>query len=96
MVDASFTENEVGYCIDCRSCELVCSFHHSESFCPAVASVSICRDFSTGVVVRRVYREDRDGHLACDGCQGEPERLCEKVCSVDAVRRLFEARQTGA
>jgi Fe-S-cluster-containing hydrogenase component 2 len=79
-------------CVFCRSCELACSYHHLGVFQPGRASVQMQRDSDTGLIARRRLLEPEDEHLACDECEREDERMCEKYCSRPTVRAVFGAR----
>ena len=66
-------------CHGCRTCELVCSFHHEGIFSSELGSI-------------RVYRENKNGNVkwfidsTCDFCKGEDEPLCVKYCLFNALR----------
>ncbi|PIE64869.1 MAG: hypothetical protein CSA26_05930 [Desulfobacterales bacterium] len=62
-----------GKCYCCKTCQLICSYHHTGSFWPAKSSID-------------VYRNPQDGYLrwsvdnSCDNCAGEEDFLCAKHC----------------
>jgi Fe-S-cluster-containing hydrogenase component 2 len=59
-------------CTNCRTCELVCSFHHFGKFNPTLSAVAVI-DFAEDVV---------SVPLMCLQCD---DPACEKVCSVGAI-----------
>lgn len=70
---------DTDYCDGCRTCELVCSFHHKGAFCPSVSSIKILEADKQGFIVS--LAEKREGQrLACDHCAALDEPLCLKYC----------------
>ena len=67
-------------CTGCRTCELVCSFHHENEFVPAKSRIHIIKWEETGL----------DIPIVCQQCDIP---VCENVCPVKAIRRDNE---TGA
>lgn len=63
-------------CLGCRTCEIACSYHHRQIFSRKIASIEVLRWESEGKFGIRLFREDKDGHMACDGCN-----FCLKYCS---------------
>ena len=70
--------NEV-LCTTCRTCQLVCSFHHVKRFQPDKASISIHRDNRTGSISWAVDE-------TCDLCRNEKASLCISNCPFGALR----------
>lgn len=64
-------------CVGCRTCELVCSFGHTEQFNPCLSAVTVV-DYEEAVVSIPVMC------LQCD------EAPCMKVCPVGAITRNAE------
>ncbi len=66
-------------CGGCRTCEIACSFHHTEEYNPSVSSIRILeKDHEAGFLV--LLLEDATDGFACDKCQGLDEPWCLKVC----------------
>jgi Fe-S-cluster-containing dehydrogenase component len=65
-------------CYGCRTCELVCSLHHTGAFQPERSSVHVTRQPRSGTVRWRVDR-------TCDHCRDESQPLCVKYCAYDAL-----------
>mgnify|MGYP000851224426 FL=1 len=61
-------------CVACRTCELMCSFEHTEQFNPRLSAVTVM-DYESAVVSIPVM---------CLQCE---EACCEKVCPVNAISR---------
>lgn len=66
-------------CYGCKTCQLVCSWHHEKAFWPEKSSI-------------RQYRNSLNGYhcwsidSSCDGCQGEEEPQCLKYCVYGAIQ----------
>jgi Fe-S-cluster-containing hydrogenase component 2 len=68
-------------CGACRTCEIMCSYHHTSTFKPAVSSIKILEK-KRGLGYSVLLIEDYDGQSKpCDGCKGEREPLCIEVCT---------------
>lgn len=65
-------------CYGCKTCELVCSFHHNKKFQPAKSSISVERDNINGI-----WKWTLNDN--CDNCEKEEEPLCVKFCFYDAI-----------
>jgi anaerobic carbon-monoxide dehydrogenase iron sulfur subunit len=72
---------ETQNCLGCRTCELVCSYHHNGIFSPSISSIKIVNKPSEQAFAIEIYREAANGHFACDGCKGLEEPLCVKYCN---------------
>ncbi len=67
-------------CGGCRTCEVMCSFHHLGIFRPIVSSIKIIdKENEPGFSVRLVEKNDTI-NFACDGCKGLDIPLCLEVC----------------
>lgn len=67
-------------CGGCRTCEIVCSFHHVSAFSPAVSSIRIIENETGGFDV--VLMDESDGtRRACDLCVGLDCPLCVRYCA---------------
>lgn len=67
-------------CGGCRTCEMVCSFHHTGDYNPSLSSIRILeRDNGAGFLVL-LLEEKSAGGFACDQCRGLDRPLCLQVC----------------
>jgi Fe-S-cluster-containing hydrogenase component 2 len=66
-------------CHGCRTCELMCSFHHRRAIYPEFSSIRILRDNATGNISWTLGR-------TCDECKGEVQRFCERYCLYKAIK----------
>lgn len=81
---------ESDICGGCRSCELACSYHHTNRFQPSISSIEIINrpnKFTHDVVL---YNEDAEGHLACNKCKGMEMPLCVLFCSRNFRDKLMK------
>ena len=65
-------------CYGCKTCELICSYHHKKVFQPSISSISVERDHINGIWSWSL-------NDSCDKCQGEEQPLCVKFCFYDAI-----------
>jgi len=68
-------------CYACKTCQLVCSFHHTKAFWPDQSSISVYRNPLDGTIKWRM-------NATCDKCMGEEEPLCVKYCIYGALQIL--------
>jgi len=67
-------------CGGCRTCEMVCSFHHTGEYNPSVSSMRILeKESGAGYFVELIEATGPEG-FACDLCRGLARPLCVKVC----------------
>lgn len=71
--------NSSASCTACRTCQLMCSFHHVGRFQPEEASITIQRNNRTGNLVWTL-------DSSCDLCAGESGLLCIAYCQYGALR----------
>jgi len=68
-------------CCGCRSCEMVCSFHHLGVFQPSASSIEINEQDGGKMCSVTIHKTRLGTHLACDKCAGLEVPLCVKICS---------------
>ena len=84
-------------CGGCRTCELICSYHHLGQFAPAVSSLKILeKKEGAGYLVS--LKEEADEHgPACDGCKDLEVAWCLRYCreldDLKEILREFEAKR---
>ena len=67
-------------CGGCRTCELACSFHHTQEFVPSISSLKVL-DKKAGVGYQVWLAIENCGEsIACDGCKGLEVPLCMEYC----------------
>jgi Fe-S-cluster-containing hydrogenase component 2 len=66
-------------CYACRSCQLICSFHHTGRFWPEKSSIDLYRKPAKGVIVWKIDQ-------SCDMCEQEPQLQCVRYCKYDALQ----------
>ena len=67
-------------CGACRTCEMMCSFHHTGEFRPSTSSIKILdKEYGQGYSVM-LHEEHGGQSFACEGCEGLQEPLCVKHC----------------
>ena len=89
---ADKTTYETKDCTGCRSCELACSYHHTGTFSPATSSIQINGLDKIPFLTMSFNKQENNGHLPCDGCNGLAEPLCVKYCNMiarDELRRYL-------
>jgi len=69
-------------CYACRTCQIICSFHHTGSFWPEKSSIQVRRDPQRGLIYWNI-------DSTCDKCQNEKQPQCVKYCTYQALQ--FEA-----
>jgi carbon-monoxide dehydrogenase iron sulfur subunit len=94
---------ETQNCLGCRTCEIVCSYHHRGVFGPNMSSIKIVNRPREQAFAIEIYRDAANGHFACDGCKGLEEPLCLKYCNPlmrdeleDILWRLSKEAKEGA
>ena len=71
---------ETEKCGGCRSCEMVCSYHHKGVFQPSISSIKILdTDDELGFRIS-LAEQDKGKCIACDECKGLDEPICVKYC----------------
>ena len=69
---------DISKCTGCRSCGIVCSFHHHHNFSLTGSSI-------------KIFRNNKDGKIeyffndTCDLCENEKIPLCVAACSPEAL-----------
>ena len=64
-------------CVNCKVCEMMCSFHHSKSFGYSGSSIEI-GEIPDGFGIR--FPGLSSGRPGCDRCKGEAVPLCLRYC----------------
>jgi Fe-S-cluster-containing hydrogenase component 2 len=67
-------------CGGCRTCELACSFHHTQEFIPSVSSLKVLSKKEGPGYEVLLVAESRGKSIACDGCKGLDVPLCIEYC----------------
>jgi Fe-S-cluster-containing hydrogenase component 2 len=73
-------------CYGCKTCQLVCSLHHTGCFWPERSSIQVSRNPQTGVVRWSIDE-------TCDRCGREEPPLCVKYCSYQALHKVADPNQ---
>ncbi len=68
-------------CHGCRTCEVMCSFHHRKEISPEHSSIHVGRENATGSV-------DWSIDATCDGCADEEHPFCIQYCLYEALQRV--------
>jgi len=67
-------------CGGCRTCELACSFHHTQTFTPSLSSLKVL-DKEEGPGYRvSLITEKKGERRACDGCKDLDVPSCVEYC----------------
>ena len=67
-------------CGGCRTCEMLCSFHHTGEYNPSVSSIRILEKEGEAGYSILLVEETGPEKFACDLCRGLARPLCVKVC----------------
>jgi Fe-S-cluster-containing hydrogenase component 2 len=86
-------KQEMPTCGGCRTCEMLCSFHHTGEYNPSVSSIRILeKEGEAGYSVLLVEKAGPE-KFACDLCRGLARPLCVKVCREEndlaAILKIF-------
>ena len=104
MKKLSDTSNQVIFemkdCGGCRTCELVCGFHHTGVFNPKASSLRVISrtDENPGYFIR-IQLFDSGEIFGCDGCADLSIPLCVDYCHqdeelLDMIRRTMKVKST--
>jgi len=74
---------DTNLCYACKTCQLICSFHHTKTFWPDQSSIFLSRNPQNGVIKWCI-------DSTCDGCLNEVEPLCVKYCVYGAIKAVKE------
>ena len=66
-------------CTGCRSCEIICSYHHNKVFNRRMSSIEAIRDGGRFQIV--VHKTSVNTRFPCDLCMD-----CVKQCAAGALR----------
>jgi formate hydrogenlyase subunit 6/NADH:ubiquinone oxidoreductase subunit I len=61
-------------CYACRTCELICSFHHTRAFWPEQSSIHVFRNYQNGNIYWNI-------DSTCDNC-----KKCVEYCTYGALK----------
>ena len=89
---------DMAECGGCRTCELACSFHHTQTFTPSISSLKVLdKEEGPGYRVSLVA-EKKGERMACDGCKDLDVPPCVEYCrEYDDLMEIlirFEGRKT--
>ncbi len=73
-------------CYGCKTCQLICSFHHTKAFWPEKSSINVLRNPQNGTIKWCIK-------TTCDKCSDEVEPLCVKYCVYGALHISQETHQ---
>lgn len=76
---------DAGKCYGCRTCEVMCTFHHKKAFGRKASSIQVKRLERKGEFEIIIHRSKENLRSACDLCEGEDIPLCVKFCSTKAI-----------
>lgn len=68
----------ISKCVGCRSCEIICSYHHKQCFSPKYSSIEISFDNDYNINVAIADNCDCTNH----------EAICVDFCPVNAIEIL--------
>ena len=74
-------KRDAAKCYGCRTCELVCSFHHRRVFSPELSSISVHRNNRNGKIIWSV-------DSSCDSCKSEADPFCVEFCTYEALKEV--------
>jgi Fe-S-cluster-containing dehydrogenase component len=63
-------------CGGCRTCEIACSFHHTNEFNPSISSINILEIKNKAGYQISFAVHDIGKRIACDGCRDNEVPLC--------------------
>lgn len=66
-------------CYGCRTCQVICSFHHRGEFSTEFSDIHVLKNHRTAAIKWSI-------DLTCDLCKGEEEPLCVKYCQYRALK----------
>ena len=67
-------------CGGCRTCEIACSFHHTNEFNPSVSSISVIDKLDEAGYQISFAVKGAGRRIACDGCKDIEVPLCMRYC----------------
>ncbi|MBP7764296.1 MAG: hypothetical protein K4445_06525 [Deltaproteobacteria bacterium] len=87
-------------CGGCRTCEMLCSFHHTGAYNPSVSSIKILEKEEGAGYIVALLEENGPAGFACDLCRGLDRPLCVKVCKEEkdlvTILKKLEERRGGS
>jgi len=71
---------QMNNCGACRTCEIMCCFHHTGTFSSSPTSIRVKENPGGKGYLIMLAESDRDDLVACDACKGLETPLCMEVC----------------
>lgn len=71
---------EMENCGACRTCEMVCCFHHTGGFGPSPRSLSVLENPDGKGYLLSITEENENMFVACDCCNGLGTPQCVEIC----------------
>jgi len=71
---------ELPNCGNCKTCEIICCYHHTGHFAPSPSSFRVKENPEGEGYLILIAEKDQGTEKACDGCKGEEIPLCVEVC----------------
>jgi Fe-S-cluster-containing dehydrogenase component len=82
---------EMPNCGACRTCEIACSFHHTNEFNPTRSSIKILEKPDGNGFLVELLEENIDMARACDGCLELDIPLCMQYCrEIDELKNIID------
>lgn len=86
-------------CGGCKTCELVCSFHHIKEFSHQFSSLKVLnKEDGKGYEILLIEDED-EINILCDGCKNLELPLCVEYCgkrdSLEKIINEFKLKKLG-
>jgi len=80
---------EMPNCGNCKTCEIVCSYHHTGDFSSVSSSLRVKENPDGKGYLIMIAERCEGTEITCDGCKGEEIPWCMKVCEEAEVLQGF-------